>query len=431
MFSKNRNKFKNFISNINKLAPTVQSQEQIQPPVQQQNVNQSSTVKKDVFGGQSNLFNNTNKKSGDEKLIMKANYNSTAFKEAHIKGTQQLLGINSILGGSTHNSRKEKGHDSYNSSLKYVVESINQFGGSNGKKGFLFSDCDLTAHDMNYLSTTMINSNHNFAIVDFSNNPKIDALAIDYLLKGASGILSVQQGNLTDFNLMYQGILTRSNFNFHKLDLSGCNIGNVGIDILKHAFTNSRLKSLKSIDLSGNGISISKMSEFLSEVNQDLFVITEKSYAEGKAVYKDSNGTLYDMHIKSDGKDAVIEFADGITGISGVSAGDTCPPTVKEQMKACIGGGVGATVATWSVCSGDIKAKLICAGGAFLTGCAATVATVASTQCVMGGEYKDNGNSNFGFTVDGGHEIQGTYIDNDNGLKGSNFDLTQHDFNFG
>ena len=42
--------------------------------------------------------------------------------------------------------------------------------------------------------------------------------------------------------------------------------------------------------------------------------------------------------------------------------------------------------------------------------------------------YKDNDKGDFGFTVDGGTEIKGTYIDNDHGLTGSNFDLTQHDF---
>ena len=248
---------------------------------------------------------------------MKSNYSysSTAVKEAHIKGLQQFLGIHSILGGSTHDSRGDKGTGGYNASLKLVVESINQYGGSNGKKGFLFSDCDLTAHDMNYLSATMINSNHNFAIVDFSNNPQLGALGLDYLIKGQSGISSLQSGN-HDINLMYQGILTRANFNFDKLDLSGCNIGDVGGDILSHVLFTKKLPSLKNLDISGNNISTPKITQLLNQASQDLFVITEKSYEEGKAVYKDSSGSLYDMHIKSDGKDAVIEFADGITNKS-------------------------------------------------------------------------------------------------------------------
>ena len=56
------------------------------------------------------------------------------------------------------------------------------------------------------------------------------------------------------------------------------------------------------------------------------------------------------------------------------------------------------------------------------------MAAVSSTQCVMGSEYKDSDKSGFGFTVDGGTEIKGTYIDNDHGPIGSSFDLSQHDF---
>ena len=356
-------------------------------------------------------------------------YSSTSFKEAHIKGLQQFLGIHSILGGSTHDSRADKGTGGYNASLKLVVESINQYGGSNGKKGFLFSDCDLTAHDMNYLSAKMINSNHNFAIVDFSDNPQLGALGLDYLIKGQSGISSLQSGN-HDINLMYQGILTRANFNFDKLDLSGCNIGDVGADILSHVLFTKKLPSLKNLDISGNNISTPKITQLLNQASQDIFVVTEKSYEEGKAVYKDTSGKLYDMHIKSDGKDAVIEFADGITGISGVSAGDTCPPTVRSQIGACIGGASAAAVGGVMLCSGEKgkTGKIVCVAKSAYAGCASAVAGSVSTQCTTGHEYKDGDKGDFGFTVDGGTEIKGTYIDNDNGLPGSNFDLSQHDF---
>ena len=303
------------------------------------------------------------------------------------------------------------------------------------KKGFLFSDCDLTAHDMNYLSATMISS-YNFAIVDFSNNPKIDALAIDYLLKGATGILSVKQGNLTDMNLMYQGILSRYNFIFHKLDLSGCNIVDVGADILGHALANGKLKCLKNIDISGNNISTPKITELLKQVSQDLFVVTEKSYEERKAVYKDTSGKLYDMHIKSDGKDAIIGFADGITGISGISAGDTCPAPVKDQIIGCVKGGVAAGLTSSIGCLSTTVAYPVCVASSAFVGCGVNTISVGISPCIDKGYdliekmigIKDNDKSDFGFTVDGGTEIKGTSIDNDNGLKGSNFDLTQHDF---
>ena len=331
---------------------------------------------------------------------------------------------------------RKKTKDGYNTTLKFVVESINQYGGSNGKKGFLFSDCDLTAHDMNYLSATMISSSYNFEIIDFSNNPKIDALAIDYLLKGATGILSVKQGNLTDMNLMYQGILSRYNFVFHKLDLSGCNIGDVGADILGHALANGKLKCLKNIDISGNNISTPKITELLKQVSQDLFVVTEKSYEEGKAVYKDTSGKLYDMHIKSDGKDAIVEFADGITGISGVSAGDTCPAPVKDQIIGCIKGGLTTTVGATVGCLASTSAYPVCVASAALVGCGVSLVGVGISPCVdnaynsienyfKGGSDNDKG---FGFSATGGTEIKGTTIDNDHGPIGSNFDLSQHDF---
>lgn len=379
------------------------------------------------------------------------------MKESHIINICQAVGP--VLGGCYNDRRKEKDSDSVNRIVKLVVTEAN-----GGAKGLILSDCDLTAHDMNYLSATMPSNSYNFTVVDFSNNPQLGALGVDYLIKGRDGIeqaklstepLPVDQRppvpmfmgkpfilppemlqsmmeqaktlNLDDF--VFKGVLTRPNFNFQKLDLSGCNIGDTGADILGNALANGRLPSLKNIDLSGNGISLYKMNEFLSQISQDIFVITEKSYDTGNAVYKDHSGSLYDMTIKSDGKDAVIEFADGITGISGISAGDTCHPSAKDQIKNCLGGGVGTVVATWQNCSGsgNIKSQLVCSGGAFLTGCAAAVATIGTIQCVGGQEYKDS-DSGFGFSVTGGTEIKGTTIDNDHGLVGSSFDLSQHDF---
>ena len=89
-------------------------------------------------------------------------------------------------------------------------------------KACIFSDCELTAYNTNYLSTNLPNNTYNFTLVDFSHNPQIGPLEVDYLLKGATGILSLQSGN-NDINLMYQGLLTRSNFNVIKLNLENCN----------------------------------------------------------------------------------------------------------------------------------------------------------------------------------------------------------------
>lgn len=393
-------------------------------------------------------------------------YSSTAVKEAHIKGMCIALG-NSVLGASTHDSRAHKAPDGYNASLKYVVESINHHG-YQGQKGLLLSDCDLTAHDMNYLSATMAGHNYNFTVVDLSDNPQLGALGVDYLVKGADGISHLQLAQTASINhaqgkpmmLMgkpfelppemlaqcmqmaqtinpddytFKGLLTRSNFNFQKLDLSGCNIGDLGADILGHALAKGRIPSLKNIDLSGNGISPAKIKHFLDQFSQDIFVVTEKSYEEGKAVYKDTSGKLYDMHIKSDGKDAIVEFADGITGISGISAGDTCPPTIREQIKACAGGFAVGAVSGLELCKATQgKGKVVCYLEKALAGCVYGVVGIAGTQCVGAKEYehhyKDNDKNDFSFSATGGTEIKGTYIDNDNGLTGSNFDLSQHDF---
>ena len=107
-------------------------------------------------------------------------------QELHVINTVKVLG-NSVLGASTHDSRKEKTKEGYNASLKLVVEGI-KYSGYTGQKGLLFSDNDLTAHDMNYLSATMPSNNYNFTLVDFSNNSQIGALGVDYLIKGADGI---------------------------------------------------------------------------------------------------------------------------------------------------------------------------------------------------------------------------------------------------
>ena len=53
---------------------------------------------------------------------------------------------------------------------------------------------------------------------------------------------------------MYQGMLTRPGFNTVKLDLSNCNIGDIGADILGHALASGKLPATKEIDVSGNNI---------------------------------------------------------------------------------------------------------------------------------------------------------------------------------
>lgn len=266
-------------------------------------------MKKIFFGGQSKWLNNTNQtnqKSTNESLIMKINKGCGELKGTNLGGG--IWSINSYPSSNEHggsnggfsggnssnyvatdndlrirtiykslennyygcqgdNSRKEKGDDSLCSSLKYVINEIKLYNGySPTAKAFIFSDCDLTAHDTNYLSTNLPNNAHNFILVDFSHNPQIGALGVDYLLKGATGILSLQSGK-HDINLMYQGVLTRPNFNIVKLNLENCNIGDIGADILGHALVSGKLPA-KEIDVSGNNIT-DKGEDFFVKVLND------------------------------------------------------------------------------------------------------------------------------------------------------------------
>lgn len=382
----------------------------------------------------------------------------------HILAVSQSVGF--VLGGCYNDRRWEKDTDGLSRVTKYIPVQVNS-GNYNGAKGLVLSDCDLTAQDIKYLSTHLPAQSYNFTIIDFSNNPKIGTTGLDYLIRGHEGI---EHSKLSTTPLtpeeraamptpmlfgkpfvlpqsmidqakefektyvhddhVYKGLATRSNIQVHKIDLSNCGIGDAGVDIIKTAIQKGKLK-VKNIDLSDNGISSYKIKELLDVSPQDLYILTEKSEStgEGKAIFKSSDGKLYDFKLKSDGKDCTVEFGDGVTGISGVSAGDTCPPTIKEQFKTCISAGVGTVTATWQHCSksGDIKAKLVCAGGAFLTGCASGVVTIGTAQCISAQEYKDY-DKGYGFSATGGTEIQGSYVDNSRGPMGSAFDLSEHDF---
>lgn len=380
----------------------------------------------------------------------------------HILAVSQSVGF--VLGGCYNDRRWEKDTDGLSRVAKHIPVQVNS-GNYNGAKGLVLSDCDLTAQDIKYLSTHLPAQSYNFTIIDFSNNPKIGTTGLDYLIRGHEGI---EHSKLSTTPLtpeeraamptpmlfgkpfvlpqsfidkakefektyvhddhVYKGLATRSNIQIHKIDLSNCGIGDAGVDILKTAIQKGKLK-VKNIDLSDNGISSSKIKELLDVSPQDLYILTEKneSTGEGKAIFKSTDGKLYDFKLKSDGKDCTVEFGDGITGISGVSAGDTCLPTVKDQIKACVGGAAVGSLVGLETCKGGIKQKLICYAEKTLAGCAYGVAGVVGTQCAVGKEYKEH-DSGYGFSATGGTEIKGTSVDNDHGLVGSSFDLSQHDF---
>lgn len=177
----------------------------------------------------------------------------------HLLGLQPTLKpdvVNELPKIPTVSSSGNGGGKRDNDGVSVEVKNIVQDFTTNGYKNqnlLMMSNYNLEPHDMNYLSGTMPNYKYNFTLVDFSNNPRIEALGLDYILKGAPGILSLQQGN-TDISVMYQGMLTRPSFNIVKLDLSNCNIGDIGADILGHALANGRLPATKHIDVSGNKI---------------------------------------------------------------------------------------------------------------------------------------------------------------------------------
>ena len=186
------------------------------------------------------------------------------------------------------------------------------------------------------------------------------------------------------------------------LNISHSGMDDKGLEILAGHLVSSGVKTLVLADnprVTQAGRDAIKQS--LSRVPHEVFVSWANENGSGPATFKEKDGNFYDMVIKSEGADAIVEFAVGATGISGVSAGDTCPPSVRDQIGACLGGGIAATTANLETClkSGGSKGKLaLCAGKAFLTGCTALVAATAGRQCVSGSEYE--GGESGGWDVD-------------------------------
>ena len=171
------------------------------------------------------------------------------------------------------------------------------------------------------------------------------------------------------------------------------------------------------------------VKQSLSKVPHEVFVSFVNANANsdrtGTAIFKDKSNKTYDMVIKSDGADAIIDFADNNTGISGVSAGDTCPPSVRDQIATCVGGGVGTVTATWTHCSSavDVRAQLVCRGGAFFTGCASTVAAFATTQCARGEGLDSIADDSYrGFDANAS-QLSGASVDNNVSGNIGDFDL--------
>jgi len=289
----------------------------------------------------------------------------------------------------------------------------------------LFHNHYLNDDDMYWLSS-MFNSHPNLAVntVDLSNN----------CIELADRNLTYQDLPFFSFNYPYN-----TPRNIIRLDLSNNYINDEGAAIIANGLANGVLPITKLLNLGGNQITpegFQNMMDIISHIDQEIFIITEKneSVGEGKAVFKSTDGHMYDFKLKSDEKDTTIEFADGITGISGISAGDTCPAPVKDQIEGCVVGAVGGAIRGWAKCGGSGKSKLVCIAKDTYIGCTIGTTVAGLKSCTsLGSTYRDHDHdSDFGLSATGGTEIQGSYIDNscygDRCPMGSSFDLSQHDF---
>lgn len=335
------------------------------------------------------------------------------------------------LGGACHDKRHCKDYEQYPNVNKILLEAARLLDGkvdvlygrtihAQAVNFILFHNHYLNDDDMYWLSS-MFNSHPDLAVntVDLSNNDITLTTKHDY-----------KDLPFFSFNSPYNAprkIL--------RLDLSNNKINDEGAAIIANGLANGVLPITKLLNLGGNQITsegFQNMMDIISHIDQEIFIITEKneSAGEGKAVFKSTDGHLYDFKLTSDGKECAVEFGDGITGISGISAGDTCPAPVKDQIHACFLGGVSGAMKGLATCKETGKAKLVCIAKDAFLGCSIATTSIALKPCTsLGSNYRDHDHdSNFGFSAIGGTEIKGSYIDNSRGPMGSAFDLSEHDF---
>ena len=116
------------------------------------------------------------------------------------------------------------------------------------QENLILSNKNLNAEDMNNLSSSFSSHSNNLTLVDLSNNQQIGYKGVKYLVNGASGMKALTSG-AHEMSIIYQGILTRSNFSMIKLDLSNCNIGDLGSETIGNALYNGQLKCLQLLDI--------------------------------------------------------------------------------------------------------------------------------------------------------------------------------------
>ena len=331
-----------------------------------------------------------------------------------------------VLGGAYHDAIKLRNYDEkpfVNREMLNAVRTLDKNDNAKAINFILFNGHYLNDDDMYWL--TAMFSYH---------TPK--GLAVNTLDLSNNCIRLNPTKDMPFFSFNYP---FQKPWNILRLDLNNNNIEDSGAKCIADGLAKGFFPITKFLNLGGNKITTSGfqyLKDTIKGINQEIVIITETKYDTGKAIFKDTDSKFYEMSIKSDEKNTVFEFADGITGISGVSAGDTCPAPVKDQISGCILGTIGGAIKGWSNCTSTKgKEKLICIAKDAYIGCSAGVVLAGTKPCVSSGKeydhhFKDN-DKNWGFSVDGGTEIKGSYIDNscigDSRCMGSAFDLTKDD----
>lgn len=273
MFSKKSNPFKKFVENTNKLAQTLQPQ--------QQNVNQSSTIKKGIFGGQTKWLKNTNQtnqKSVDERVAEGFNH-AVNFYNAHPNRTldeqwqclaemQKITGFDDevcakiqspILSILQYQSTVSIANEAIQNQLRIVTDQLrNRLLDLQPKiqpdviKEIPYipkvPSKPTVVDPLDELVKGQISSDGDYPLVNFSNKD-LPYKSIDKLLYGKG------RTEIDPTKNIYQGMLAKQGVTIVKLDMSNCNINSLGsFPLGQSLYENSNLRFLQYLNLSNNKI---------------------------------------------------------------------------------------------------------------------------------------------------------------------------------
>jgi len=183
--------------------------------------------------------------------------------------------------------------------------------------------------------------------------------------------------------------------------------------ISSNAFPNLVTLSLggqvpNTITEAGRGL----VNKALSNIPHEVIAFWGKNDGGYAATFKDQGNKYLALTMGSDGTNSIIGIANS-SAISGVSAGDQFLPSVKEQIIACVGGGVGKAVANLMTCLPLSSAGApICLAKEALIGCSGGLAALTAVHAVgISSVFGDHDHSSSGFDV---HDsvLSGVTIDN-------------------